>query len=268
MMTERKFTKYLQGAIHFVFQRQKQDGGFGATPKLPATLEDSYHAIRIIEMVSGYCGLSEGYELDTNLHGSFLRSFLAQEPELGLKGLYQLIWCMDRCGLRDYALEVAQKRLPAFECNSTPSAYYLIRISRLVGKDHMKIDLSKEKVRGVISFSGILLKRWMYIYTSISLGIECHTRQVSEWVKDCQNYDGGFGFLPGTTSYLENSHYALCALDMLGQSPKNVGNATKYVLSCQRKSGGFSRKADAAPFLESTYHGVAALVQLDKLPAP
>ena len=34
----------------FVLARKKESGGFGATPRLPATIEDTYHALQILQL--------------------------------------------------------------------------------------------------------------------------------------------------------------------------------------------------------------------------
>ncbi|WP_353683756.1 hypothetical protein V4D30_07700 [Thermodesulfovibrio sp. 3907-1M] len=41
--------KVLYECYQFVIQRRKPEGGFAATPLLPATVEDTYHALMIIQ---------------------------------------------------------------------------------------------------------------------------------------------------------------------------------------------------------------------------
>ena len=41
----------LSGIISFVEARRKEEGGYGATPLLPATVEDTYHALRILDLL-------------------------------------------------------------------------------------------------------------------------------------------------------------------------------------------------------------------------
>ena len=36
----------LNKLIDFVLKREKSEGGFGATPFLPATIEDTYYAVK------------------------------------------------------------------------------------------------------------------------------------------------------------------------------------------------------------------------------
>ncbi|NPA95196.1 MAG: hypothetical protein GXO58_07200 [Thermodesulfobacteria bacterium] len=260
----KKFSSQLYKALDFVLRRQKEDGGFGATPKLPATLEDTYHALGIIGMIDTYCGLPEGLAPNTREHARFLKTFLGGKPELSTKGIYQSIWCLDALGLADEARNFAKERTPGLSCSSNIEAYYILRISRLVGREYVKCMPDKEQMKKAIAFKGILMRRWMYVYVSVFAALTFDSTDVAQWIKRCQNYDGGFGFLPGTTSFLENCHFALGALDLLGEAPWDTAGAIKFVTGCQRKSGGFSRKADAAPFLDSTYHGCSALILLDR----
>lgn len=52
-----------------------------------------------------------------------------------------------------------------------------------------------------------------------------------EYFRECQNHDGGFGFSPGTTSYMYNTYFCLNALKFLGSEPKNSENALNFILS-------------------------------------
>ena len=257
---EKKFAENLRKAVFFTLDRKKDDGGFGATPKLPATLEDTYHGLRILDGVERYCGLPKGVELERELHSQFLLYFVSKKPNLGMKGAYQLIWCMKRCSLCAKAERIAKKDF----LNSTPQGlediYYAMSICWLLDLT-TPFGFSSQKLAQTVTFKGILFKRWMAIFIDkMTGGGLIDQRKASNWIKKCQNYDGGFGFLPGSTSYLENTHFALHALGFLNESTLDRENATRFVIGCQTKNGGFSRKADAAPFLDATWHGVASLI--------
>jgi hypothetical protein len=90
-------------------------------------------------------------------------------------------------------------------------------------------------------------------------------KQIIRWVQLCQNGDGGFGFYPETTSYMENTYCALEILSKLNSSPTQLDLCRKYILGCQTKSGGFGRAPASFPFIESTYHAVVGLLLLEKM---
>jgi hypothetical protein len=95
--------------------------------------------------------------------------------------------------------------------------------------------------------------------------IEFDKQQIIRWVQHCQNGDGGFGFYPETTSYMENTYCALEILSKLGSSPAQTELCEKYILGCQTKSGGFGRAPTSFPFIESTYHAVSGLLFLQQM---
>ena len=259
---EKKFAYNLSKAVCFTLERKKIDGGFGATPKLPATLEDTFHALRILETVERYCGLSKDVKFDENLHSDFLLRFIEKRPNLGMKSAFQLIWCMKRCSLSAKAQKFAKKHYLSLRPQSTEGLYYALNISKLLDLTP-PFRYSREELSKIVTFKGILFRRWMAAFVDYTLksGL-INQKAAAKWIRRCQNYDGGFGFLPGSTSYLENTHFGLHALVFMKEPPIDMENATRFVLGCQTRSGGFSRKADAAPFLDATWHGVATLILL------
>ncbi len=88
------------------------------------------------------------------------------------------------------------------------------------------------------------------------------TEKMVRWLRRCQAPDGGFGFFPHTTSYIENCHWALAALALLDSRPGRPESAAAFILACQTTSGGFSRNSRAAPFLDSSRHAVQGLRHL------
>ncbi len=259
---EKKFAHNLSKAVCFTLERKKIDGGFGATPKLPATLEDTFHALRILDAVERFCGLSKDVKFDENLHSDFLLRFIEKRPNLGMKSAFQLIWCMKRCSLSAKAQKFAKKHYLSLRPQSTEGLYYALNISKLLDLTP-PFRYSREELSKIVTFKGILFRRWMATFVDYTLksGL-INQKAAAKWIRRCQNYDGGFGFLPGSTSYLENTHFGLHALVFMKEPPIDMENATRFVLGCQTRSGGFSRKADAAPFLDATWHGVATLILL------
>jgi len=259
---EKKFAHNFLEALSFTLERKKIDGGFGATPKLPATLEDTFHGLRILDAVERYCSLPKDVKFDENLHSDFLLRFIKKRPNLGMKGAFQLIWCMKRCSLSTKAQKLAKEHYLASRPQSAEGLYYALNISKLLDLT-LPFRYSREELSKIVTFRGILFRRWMATFVDYTLksGL-INQKAAAKWIRRCQNYDGGFGFLPGSTSYLENTHFGLHALIFMKEPPMDMENATGFVLGCQTRSGGFSRKADAAPFLDATWHGVATLILL------
>ncbi len=238
--------------IKFVFQRYKKDGGFAAFPSLPSTIEDTFYAIDIIENL---------HRLDKNIN---LISLIMPEKTANF--------------IREHAEE--KSSLPI------RLRYYLHKISTILGKDftdvikftHVKkidfteiyctTELVRSPVIGGIKIPPIVLGRCIckdvyYNVLSCPEPDSLHRKNVVDWLKKCQNYDGGFGFYPGTTSFIENCDYCLSTLSLLKDRPFNMKEATQFILSCQTAVGGFSRNIKAVPFLESTWHAINVLKALN-----
>jgi hypothetical protein len=79
------------------------------------------------------------------------------------------------------------------------------------------------------------------------------------WLHACQNPDGGFGYMPGTTSFMENNYYSLRSLRLLEDRAPLQEDVLAFVLRAQGKGGGFARRNGAAPFLDATWHAVATI---------
>ena len=80
-----------------------------------------------------------------------------------------------------------------------------------------------------------------------------------EMVLKSQNPDGGFGFYPGTTSFMENTYYAVKILSVLGKLSAFPERLKYFIKLCHNSDGGFSRKPGGVSFPESTYQAIYIL---------
>ncbi|MGB9712642.1 MAG: prenyltransferase/squalene oxidase repeat-containing protein [Dissulfurimicrobium hydrothermale] len=253
----------LPSVSSFVLARRKDTGGFAATPRLPATIEDTYHAVNIFGLIDKFyrhCTVTPDYYPKED--GALLRYFsipfhsLPDDP----KTVFRFLKCLRIIGLDiddDAILSYVSAQL------NTPFSlqrwYYLARILNEV------LDAGSAFV-GIVS-KGPRYFTWrtvdearMGLYLArIGCGIELDEIKMAQWLKDCQNEDGGFGFLPQTTSYIENCHFCLDTLLSLGVAPKDADAAFDFIMGCHTAVGGFARNGMAAPFLDATWHAVASL---------
>ena len=253
----------------FVMERREETGGFGATPKLPATVEDTCNALRILELVRAKTGraIRNIYDplTDSRLR-SYLKNLLADLPP-DLRNIYQVARSAKMTGTgmdHEAILNHVVSRLN--RSSRLHDWYYALKITREILGIHPEqvLDLSRIPLRRAGFFSGIARQRWMATYIDSMTGPgHPGTENRARWFAACQNSDGGFGFMPGTTSYIENCHYALRALALLGHRPLNAEAAHRFIMGCRTISGGFSRNGNAAPFLDATRHAVASLCLLE-----
>jgi hypothetical protein len=242
----------LSKVIRYLRDREKKEGGFSFAPELYPDIEDTYYAVRILQFLDA--------DVDRNNTGNYMKIINWKEVSFpraiymlvylhlssnikfppSLTGLLRKDWSKFRILDAQYFSDEIQKLLdqPLKPLNTLPSFQF---------QTHENLQNLRKKV-------AILLDH----------DINFDRQQIIKWVQLCQNGDGGFGFYPETTSYMENTYCALEILSKLGSSPVQTELCRKYILSCQTKSGGFGRAPASFPFIESTLHAVSGLLLLEK----
>jgi hypothetical protein len=245
--------------------RWQDSGGFGLTPTLPATVEDTYHALRILETM-----MPGSEQLRTTVKNPHLRTFLSRAEDAeswSLRTAYQYLFSCGLCELQPapgWLNRFLDEKRKGF--HSLRDRYYFMKILK---DRHDKPPIDRDDL-----MKGISTKRWrtarelgmcLYLREGSIEGLETTKEALTRWLQECQNSDGGFGFFPGTTSFIENGHYCLRVLESLGEKPLSLDTAWDFILRCKTSGGGFSRKSGGAPFLYATWHAVAGLAILGKM---
>ncbi len=261
-----KVVRYVQGL-------RKDTGGFGATRRLPATVEDTFHAVTLFGVLSttfGRPGELDGCRADDSLLGYLER--LWPGAGLDLKTVAQLAGL---AGALDASFDRAPLRpLAAHRFRRQPGLFAAFHTSRILGADSKPL---LEETLGS-GWAGRLaparataeeLMMWLAVITTAGLPVTAGEleqrydlglggRSLAGWLQDCQTPDGGFGFLPGTTSFIENGFFCLRGLGLLGAVPKDSRAAAAFIANCQTRNGGFGRRGHSAPFLDSTCYALQA----------
>jgi len=251
------------GVVEFVENRRKASGGYGATPRLPATIEDTFGVLAIsnhLTRLTPGTVLTQPPEEDKELRAYLTRALARPWP--GLRTASQLIRAGQQLGLVPDR-EVGRSYLAAHR-TGTPdfrATCYSTAIADDLGLADYK-DSTWSEVR--LPERLTVREALMYLELRQRLGQDPanENSDLVDWLQRCQNGDGGFGFFPGTTSFIENCHYVLAALRLLGARSTNPENALRFLGSCQTGRGGFGRSPRAAPFLDASWHGLAALLCL------
>ena len=252
----------------FVRARRKPGGGFGATPGLPATVRDTYHALRILHALAPF--LDEDFRALSG--GERLRRHLEEIGDMDTwteRTAFEYLWSCRVAGAGTppgWPERFVRKRLRS--ARGLLTRYYCRRIIR-------------ECLRapgGVVSPSvrdpdvkwRTAYELWMALYLSGGdpSALSTTREALVRWLRACQNPDGGFGFFPGTTSYMKNGHTCLRALALMGSAPRDTEAARGFILSALTSDGGIARKHGGAPFLDATWDGTAALRLLSEMDAP
>ncbi|MFP7755776.1 prenyltransferase/squalene oxidase repeat-containing protein [Thermodesulfobacteriota bacterium B35] len=242
----------LAGLKAFVMQRLRKDGGFAATPLQPHTIQDTFCAVSILRCLTGPDRRDPVLSLAAGATGRYLADYADRHPEMPARTAFQLLRLARYLGL-----SLRLRWRPAGRGDKT--------------------DYEERWYRAILSGeiptagSGFTSPRWTVKQLCHYLRLQrlsepgqppAEAEEMVRWLRRCQAPDGGFGFFPHTTSYIENCHWALAALALLDSRPGRPESAAAFILSCQTASGGFSRNSRAAPFLDSSWHAVQALRHL------
>jgi|WetSurMetagenome_2_1015567.scaffolds.fasta_scaffold67924_2 prenyltransferase beta subunit len=257
-------TKRLQrDVLCYVMARWQHDsGGFGFTPTLPASVEDTYHALGILEKIRSVAQ----NELNTLKGESNLDAFLIKAAEdkenWTLRTAYQYVSSCAFDGSapdESWLRRILQARLG--ESRSLSDHYYASRIIKEC-IPHMENALPRHRPASWRSSRDL----WMVLYLHDAEPEQFHATKedLIQWLQACQSPDGGFGFLPGSTSFIENTQWCLRSLALLGSAPLMRDSAYDFIMRCRTRDGGFARRNGAAPFLYATWHAVVSLALLSE----
>jgi hypothetical protein len=243
----------LSRVIQYLKDREYEEGGFSFVRDLYPNGEDTYYAIRTLEFLM--------VDPDRNKMANYLRSIQWKEiyfPRIVYMLLY--LHLALHIELPPPLVELAKKDWSRFHV--LDAQYYSDKIQKLLNEPLGPIpSQSPFQFHGKDSLQS-LRKR---VSILLNHGIDLEKREIVRWVQLCQNGDGGFGFYPGTTSFMENTYCALDILSKLNSSPQEIDVCREYILNCQTKSGGFGRAPMSFPFIESTFQAVAGLLTLEDM---
>jgi hypothetical protein len=266
--TAEKLSGIFSATIPFVMARRKTTGGFGATPMLPATIEDTYHSLRVLMLAGKYNALDKSQfnpQADEQL-----RSYLNtrwQTAAGDTRTTFQLLWCCQRVGLAFNQKAVEAEIIARMEADgSLQNWYYGTRILKeILGRGSLSFD-DNRKISAVLDSTWRTVdEAWKHLYLSRKLRntLPQPAPEMSIWFRACQNGDGGFGFLTRTTSFVENCYTCLRALVFLNAAPLYPDRAFRFLARAQTTTGGFGRSSKAVAFLYSTWQAIAALAILE-----
>jgi hypothetical protein len=134
---------------------------------------------------------------------------------------------------------------------------------------HMQVTLTRNE-QAVLSSAQLKPVKSMEEYKQlVILMINLHSSfQQQEYVhiiQTSQNFDGGFGIVPHSTSFLEPTYQALRGLKELHAFPVDIHECERFVHSCLTNIGGFGRQITTVPALEYSYYAFLSLKIIDEM---
>lgn len=239
--------------VQYLKEREKDRGGFSFAPNLYPNIEDTYYAFRTLKILR--------VEINRERTANYLKTI--DWMRMGFpRTLYMLVYLHISL---DIELPVPFSELLKMDWTrfqAIDAQYFYDMLQKLLNKPLLPLQsLSyfqfhpKDNLQTLRKKVSILLNH----------GIDFNRNEIIEWVQLSQNGDGGFGFYPGTTSYMENTYCALEILFKLQANPLDMDSCKKYILGCQTKSGGFGRAPITFPFIESTFHAVSGWLLIKEM---
>ena len=239
--------------IQYLKERQNEEGGFSFAIDLYPDIEDTYYAARILRLLNE--------DVDRNNIGNYLKNISWGEVAFP-RAVHMLLYLHLSSGIElpQQLIDLSSKKWDRF--GILDSQYFSDEIRKLL--NHPTKPLASPS-----PFQFQRLENLQSLRKKVSVLINHHInfdkQEIVRWVQLCQNGDGGFGFYPGTTSYMENTYCALEILSKLYSAPMEIDLCQNHIFSCQTASGGFGRAPASFPFIESTFHAVVGLLLLGRM---
>lgn len=243
----------LSKVIRYLRDREKKEGGFSFAPELYPDIEDTYYAVRILKFLD--------VDVDRNNTANYLKNI--NWKEVGFpRAIYMLVYLHFSLNIKFPPSLTGLLRKDWSRFQILDAQYFFDAIRKL-------LDQPLKPLCSSSSFKFQTHENLQTLRKKVSIlsdrDIKFDRQQIIRWVQLSQNGDGGFGFYPETTSYMENTYCALEILSKLNSSPTQLRLCRKYILSCQTKDGGFGRAPISFPFIESTFHAVSGLLLLEEM---
>ena len=267
----------IRGITSFYLMREQSSGGFSAGRYMPATLEDTYYAVSCLKLLDNFItGVQTGKwnfpgAVPVETHMEFLKNRLSQEWSSSRR-LFHILYCFN--ALRALTPENTS---PACSTQSVinflkeririmpvlDECFYALRTGHL-GNNEMTISLDNLPPLTDYSIKSLAELRMLLYLARHGDNAEFVriSRQWLPWLKRCMNYDGGYGFFPGTTSYIENMHHAMESYRIMERKPEASGKSVGFIRASRSARGGFGRRCQGIPFPDSTWQATASLVFL------
>jgi hypothetical protein len=149
------------------------------------------------------------------------------------------------------------------------STYYVTKASLLLGKSigpKLKKSLlsilnSKNYFGSTVLFSepaSEFTTTFMAIELAHVLKIKVNTEEVTNWLLNSRNDDGGFG-IQGQSN-INSTYYAIASINLLKENLNDQRETVSFVRKCEKPRGGFTViPMNFSPYMEHTYFGVMAL---------
>ncbi len=245
--------------IKFVKMHENPAGGFNFPKETPASIAESYNGVMLF--------VELGIVYDSSLTKNYVRN-LGVPHDIQIAHLYRLAELSRHFNLDEMlsAIREAATLGRYVRGRKLSAAYYCCLLEDALSEGSLLpreereyiLKINKRKPKYIDDCQKLLV-------VNRHLDLVIDVEPIARWIRSSQNGDGGFGFLPGSTSFLENVHSALDSLRMIESCPRDIVGCREFVLRCTSKDGGFGRQHMALPSLEHSLLAVRSLKFIDEM---
>lgn len=221
----------MEALADYLLSRRNPDGGFCFYGLDESSLNDTFHAVQILDMIDRLPEDQKTVE--------YVRSF--QTKERGFSSIYGIL--------------IALKALKTMDASPTIDSE----------KQLLKLCRSHRIHDEVYIESASIFESSYYLADMLAMvGLSSECKRIADTVVEYRLKDGNFGRIEPT---LASTYYALAIFAMAGRSLDEYKDAMSFVNACAVSSGGFSKKPGTGlAFMDETYYAVMALQLLNKRP--
>jgi hypothetical protein len=257
MKTEMSITDFLsQNQVaqisDFILSYEQESGGFSFSKYTPATREDTYYAIKGLNLIN--------YRYQGKRILNYLKQLIPKRI-ISYRYFFQLLYLIYAYDLKskNLMLSLIKRSEPKYH-NLSDLYYYVLSMNTL------NLPFTQRTYEIVTKYSIESLRNLpntvKYLILLSTLNIAYNKDYYLNYLNLCQSGDGGYGFLPRSTSFLENVCYALRAYRYLQTPPQHTDKILAFIQRCQGRRGGFGRKDVSLPTIRSTSHAFESLIVL------
>lgn len=266
--------------FEYIRQLETKEGGFSIGQLVPPSIDDTYFAVMSILILVKYSNEAQKYYTHLKKNKKLLRYLkdYTMPPTTKIKLAYRYISLCKVFNIEGPAYRYRDQD----DGISIEDLYYIRLMERLSMNEVLYEETVEDLKSGIEENSLDIMKlssfahdpiKGKYIDTVYQASflfyrywIEDKRKrsELHDWFRMCQNPDGGYGFYPRTTSYMDNCYWAYKAYKVFGITPTYPEKLLDFILSCRTKTGGLGRRNGTVPSPEYTYYGLCWLEVLEK----
>lgn len=260
----------VQTAAKYVLSRRNEDGGYTFARLTDSNAQDTYYAIEILKMLNK----------DTPEANKTIR-WLRKFPAIDIRAHYYVTKALHLCGEAPdlKALKLAKSlcsprggfgtvnvniEAPS-EFDTTFMAIEILQSFGSITNNDKNISwlLSFEREDGAFGTKSSNIQSTYYAVSTLQalqFPVKTLTKTI-DFVRNCENSDGGFNPLPGSKStYIEDTYCGIWLLDFLGEPCRYSEETSQTILGYRNNNGGFRRSKELGiSTFEDTYFALAIL---------